>query len=173
MRDRRSVIQTLLNDPPYLAIVHVLQLGMLATFVLVVIGGLLSSWFEAQSRVTSFALLRALGADVGQIARIFLWEQSITYGAAVMLGIALGLMLSFALIPSLVFTSGAALFGPVSAISAEFYAIQQTPPVHVLLPQSLGWALAAYAVICIVAIGLMSGLAVRRSIEGALRFNED
>lgn len=173
LRDRRATIDALLHDPPYLAIVQVLQLGAIVAFILTVMGGLLSSWFNVHDRLTSFALLRALGANPSQIARIFLWEQGITYVTALVLGVALGLVLSLTVIPSLVFTSGAAVTGGAILSEGEFYAIQRTPAVQVVVPSSLAWGLATYFLVWVVAIGLMMRLAARPSISQALRLNED
>lgn len=173
VHDRRAIIQALLNDPPYLAITQVLQLGVIAAFLLTLFGGLLSSWFDLQNRLMHFALLRALGATSNQIARIFLWEQGLTYTVAGVLGVALGLALSFTVIPTLVFTSGATLTGLSSVTDAEFYAIQRTPAVQTLIPLSAAWGLAVYGVICAIAIGLMTYWAIRLSVGAALRLNDD
>lgn len=173
LQDRRAIINSLLIDPPYLAIVQVLQIGAILAFILTVIGSLVSSWLDANSRATSFALLSALGASRSQLARIFLWEQGIMYLTGGVMGVILGLLLGVSIVPQLVFTSGAAVTNATILTNGEFYAIQRTPSVQVVVPHSVGYGVASICLVCVLAIWTMTRMVSHSSISRTLRLNED
>ncbi len=92
--DRRVLARSLATDPLYAAIVGILTIGASVTLLLGLLGNLLVSWWNARSRRTSFAILRALGGEPGQIARVLLWEQGIVYGMGLILGVVLSMVFS-------------------------------------------------------------------------------
>src|SRR6202030_2220546 len=63
LNDRRAVLSAMQDDPGHLGVIGVLALGVSAALVLALVGMLISSWFNASSRLTSFAVVRALGMD--------------------------------------------------------------------------------------------------------------
>lgn len=71
------------NDPLYLDLIIILTIGAITALMLAVIGDLLTSWLSVRTRLTNFAVLRALGASPGQIASVLTWEQAIVYVAEV------------------------------------------------------------------------------------------
>ena len=93
-QDRRALTDHMLRDPQYRALVGVLALGTITTLLLALVGTLLASWLYARSRLTTFALLRALGGDPRRIASVLAWEQGIIYTIALALGGIVGALLA-------------------------------------------------------------------------------
>jgi ABC-type antimicrobial peptide transport system permease subunit len=135
---------------------------------LALVGDLTASWLNARSRLTNFAVLRALGGTQSQVANVLLWEQSIVYATAILLGILFGILLSALALPALVFTSVGA-----SVINGDFYVLQSVPPIQMVVPVSLGIVLIAVVIICIIAIGMMVRIVSKPSMSQTLRLNED
>jgi hypothetical protein len=171
--DRRAIIAELSDEPLYLTLSGVLILGATTALFLALLGTLLASWLSARSRLTSFAVLRALGAIPQQIASVLTWEQLIIYTTAIVLGIVFGLIFSLVVIPALAFTSvpPAGIIGDIS--SQAFFALQNTPPIEIVFPRSLWIALGLLIAICVIALGMMVGIVSRPSISQTLRLNED
>ncbi len=173
LNDRRAIISNLRNDPLYLDLVGVLILGAATAMLLALLGNLIASWLSVRSRLTSFAVLRALGTGSSQIAGVIAWEQSIIYGTALVLGVVFGAMLSLLALPTLIFTNVAISGFNSDIASGEYYILQSVPPVQIIVPASLGIAFVLIVAICIVALGMMVRIAARPSISQALRLNED
>ena len=171
--DRRAIIDTLYHEPLYLALTGVLALGATTAILLAVVGNLIASWLSARSRLTNFALLRAMGATTGQVASTLTWEQGIIYITAIGLGILFGALFSALVIPGLVFTSVAPSGATSQISSGTFYGIQSVPPIQIVVPTSLGIALVLLVAICIIALAMMVRVVSRTSISQALRLNED
>jgi putative ABC transport system permease protein len=168
--DRRVMLAQAQSNPLYINLVGVLTLGAITAIFLALIGNLITSWLNAKSRLTNFALLRALGSTPAQIARILLSEQSIVYSAAIVLGIVFGGLLAATVVPALVFSST-----PQSPdmTTGEFYVLQRVLPVPLIIPASLLIALALLVLLCIIALGMMARIVSKPSISQTLRLNED
>jgi ABC-type antimicrobial peptide transport system permease subunit len=166
--DRRQQIADIQRDPLQLDIIGTLSLGAGVALLLALIGIWTASWINAQGRLTSFAVLRALGTTPRQILSLLVWEQGVVYITALSLGALLGLLLSAAALPSLVFSSLVASSGNGGGPSID------VPPAQVVLPRDeLGIALGALALICGLAI-IFTTLAVSRASLGErLRLNQD
>ncbi len=171
--DRRSIDQTLRNDPLYLDLIIVLAIGASTALLLALLGNLIASWLSARSRLTSFAVLRALGTPPRQIASVLTWEQVIVYGTALLLGILFGFLLATLVVPVLVFTSVGSNQANSDISSGAFYLAQTVPPIQLIFPITVGIALAVLIAICVVALGLMIRVVSRPSIGQTLRLNED
>lgn len=169
--DRRAMLAQMQSDPLYLALRGLLILGVSTTALLALIGSVLASWMNAKRRLTSFALLRALGSTPRQIASMLCWEQGVVYCVALVLGILLGMLLVLTEVPALVFTNPTT---PDTAVSStEFFVMQHVLPVQIGLPPSLGIGLAALAFIGIGAVALMARLVSAPDISQKLRLSED
>jgi ABC-type lipoprotein release transport system permease subunit len=134
-------------------------------------GALITSWLQARSRLTNFALLRALGSAPRQIASVFTWEQGIVYAVAGVLGLLFGVLLALTGVPGLVFTNPIAPGNTMS--DAEFYVIQHVLPVQMVWPAILGIAVAAFCTIGALALLLITRVVSKPSISQMLRLNED
>ncbi|HEU5370635.1 MAG TPA: FtsX-like permease family protein, partial [Ktedonobacterales bacterium] len=171
LHDRRALLDQMQRDPYSVAINGILLLGVGVTLLLALVGALVASWLNARSRLTNFALLRALGGAPRQIASVFAWEQGIIYATAGGLGLLFGALLALTGVPGLVFTNPIA---PGDTISdAEFYVMQRVLPPQVVWPGTLIAAAAAFLVICALALALMTRVVARPSIGQTLRLNED
>ncbi len=171
--DRRLLIAQMGSDPLYLSLMIILTIGSLTALLLALVGNLLASWMSVRIRLTSFAVLRALGTTPGQITRVLLWEQVVIYSTALLLGIIFGAIISATAVSTLAFSSISAS-GVLSSLSSdEFYVFQRIIPAQIVIPLSLGLAFAALVVICVTALGIMVGVTLRPSMSQTLRLNED
>lgn len=169
--DRRAMLAQMQRDPLYLALRGVLILGVSVTALLALVESLIASWLNARRRLTSFAVLRALGSTPRQIASMLAWEQGLIYTVALALGVILGALLIITAVPALVFTNPTT---PATSISStEFFVIQHVLPVQIALPPSLGIALGALALICAGAIALMARIVSAPAISQTLRLSDD
>ncbi|HZO73152.1 MAG TPA: FtsX-like permease family protein [Ktedonobacteraceae bacterium] len=173
MFDRRSILANLYQEPLYLTLVGVLAAGAIAALLLALIGSVLVSWLNVRSRLLNFTVLRAIGASQGQIALTVMWEQCITYTTAVILSMVFGAIFTAMVVPELVFTSVTqnTITGDMS--TAAFYLAQSVPPIQIVVPSSLGIALAALVALCIVTLSLVVRVVARSSMGQVLRLNAD
>ncbi len=168
--DRRAILAQAQRDPLYINLIGSLTLGAVIALFLALVGNLITSWVSANSWLTSFAMLRALGSTPNQIAGVVLFEQGIVYGSSITLGILFGLLLAETVVPAIVFNNTPQASG---ISSDEFYAIQHTLPAQIVIP---GWLLIALALLvlsCITALGMMARIVSKPSISQILRLNED
>lgn len=170
LNDRRAMISGMQSDPLYLDLIGLLAIGAATTILLALIGNLIASWLSASGRLTSFVVLRALGAAPGQVARVLTWEQAIIYATGIILGTVFGILLSLLVLPSLVYT-GVGLSGDTT--SGQFYLVQTIPPIQVVLPLTLLLVIAALIVICVIALAMMVRVVSKPSMNQTLRLNED
>jgi ABC-type antimicrobial peptide transport system permease subunit len=171
--DRRAIIDTLYHEPLNLTLFGILALGAVTALLLALVGNLIASWLSARSRLTNFAVLRALGAAPRQVAGVLTWEQGIIYVMAILLGLIFGTILSALVLPALIFSSvlPSQITGNISP--SQFYAVQSVPSINIVIPASLLIALGTLIVICVVALGMMVFIVSRPSIGQTLRLNED
>ncbi len=163
--DRRALIDTAHGDALNIDLLSVLGIAAATALALAVLGIVIASWISARVRVTSFALLRALGSEPRQLAGVLFWEQGIVYTLALALGVGLGAVLTAAVLPLLVFVSNASSRGFVPV---------DIPPVRTVLPPgTLLGALGVLVAVCVLAILLMVSVVSRASISQTLRLNED
>lgn len=171
--DRRQIASELQGDPFNLNILIILGIGAFTAFLLALVGDLVSSWLSVRTRRASFVVLRALGANARQVAGILLWEQSIIYLGALVLGLAFGIVLTRIAVPVLIFT-GLPSHGPMSSLSInDLYLLQRAVPEQIIVPFSLDLVFVALVLICIVALVVMVRAALRPSLSSELRLNED
>ena len=171
--DRRAMVDTLYHEPLYLSLTGVLALGATTALLLALFGNLIASWISTRSRLTNFAILRAIGATPRQVASTLTWEMAIIYATAIVLGVVFGTIFSLLVIPGLVFTSVAPSGITSQVSSGTFYGLQGIPPIQIIIPGSLGIALIALILICILTLTMMVRIVSRPSISQTLRLNED
>jgi hypothetical protein len=168
LSDRRAIMAELNADPLYVILSGTLAIGTITALLLALIGNLLTSWLSARTRLTNFALLRAIGSTPRQVASMLTWEQAIVYLTGLLLGVCIGAFIVQAVIPALTFTD---LNTNVS--SNQFYALQTTFPIQIVLPASLLLALLALVVIYGAALTMMVRIVSQPSLSQTLRLNED
>jgi ABC-type antimicrobial peptide transport system permease subunit len=161
LQDRRAILDTLQKDDLHVNIIGLLGAGVATALLLALAGTLFSAWLNASNRLTSFAILRALGMAPGKIAAVLLWELGIICAAALALGVGLGYLLT-------------TLTGPVLYLTDFIENIKNGTPPQVVIP-SLQFAitLGAIVCICVIALALMAHLVSRPSLSQTLRLNED
>ena len=175
--DRQAMLTTLEHQPLYLTLVGVLALGASTTLLLALLSTLITALLNAQSRLTHFAVLRALGATPRQLASVLTWEYGIVYAVVALLGIACGTLLSSLVLPTLTFTTilPSQVAGRITGIipSSELYAAQNVPPIQMNIPSSLVIVLGILIFMCVIALGVTVRLISRPSTSQVLRLNED
>ncbi len=173
MYDRRAIAVNLQNDPLYLDITGLLSIGTLITIVLLLLGNLIASWLNVRNRLAQFAVLHALGATSRQVSSILVWEQGISYVTGIVLGLLFGFLLAIFLLPSLVYT-GVVSSGVGSDLStAQFYLVQNAPPIQVVLPPWLLLLLVVLLFIFAATLMLIIRVITKPSSAQTLRLNVD
>jgi hypothetical protein len=166
--DRRKMLADAQGDPLQVNLVGALGLGAVTALALALIGAWLASWLNARSRLTGFAVLRALGTTPRQILALLLWEQGIVYASALGLGLLLGLLLAQGALPALVFTSAIARTTDNGGPPID------VPPVQTILPiGQLALVVGGIAVVCLIALTITTLVLSRASLAEALRLNQD
>ncbi|HEX4715041.1 MAG TPA: FtsX-like permease family protein, partial [Ktedonobacteraceae bacterium] len=168
LSDRRAILAELNADPLYLILSGILAIGTLTALLLALIGNLLTSWLSAHTRLTNFAVLRAIGSTPLQVASMLTWEQALVYLTGLLLGVGIGAFIVQAVIPTLTLTD----FN-TSVSSNQFYTLQTTFPTQIVLPSSLLLVLLALVAIYGVALTMMVRIVSRPSLSQTLRLNED
>ena len=158
MSDRRALIDTLHIDPLTLTLEGILSIGTVATLLLALLGDLLASWSSARTRLTNFAVLRALGTSPRQVASVLTWEQGLIYGIGILLGTGFGILLATTVVPTLIY------YG---------LSLENTLPVQIIIPVSLLFTLGAFIAVFILALGMMVRTVSSPSMSQTLRLNED
>ena len=165
-QDRRMLAANNQDNSAHIDIIGALAIGLGASLLLALIGTLLSSWVHSSSRLTSFALMRALGMDPRQIAALLLWEQGFIYLLAFLLGIGLGALLIIFVAPAVTLldlTGSGALNNPYDI-----------PPLQLVIPfLRIALLLGGLVVVCLAALLLMASVISRPSPGQRLRLNED
>jgi hypothetical protein len=166
LQDMRQVLDNQRNNPLQVEFANTLLIGAATALLLALIGIWVGSWLNARGRLVNFAVLRALGATPSQMRAMLVWEQAIVYLAGGALGILLGWVLSLTALPMLIFVE--------LATNGNFRNTPNIPPARVVVPGgTLGLALGALVVICILALILTMGALARLSLGQTLRLNED
>jgi ABC-type lipoprotein release transport system permease subunit len=181
LADRRTILTAMQSDPLSLNLIGILLIGASSALLLALVGSLLASWLSARTRLTNFAVLRALGTSPRQVASVLTWEQAIIYLTAALLGVLFGALMTVTVVPALVFTSvptsacgtNTLAASACSSGGSNVYTLQHTLPAHIVVPLSLGIAFIVLVLICIIALGMMVRVVSRPSLSQTLRLNED
>ena len=168
LSDRRALLSSLNNDPLYVVISGVLAIGTITALLLALLGDLLASWLSARTRLTNFAVLRALGTTPQQVIGVLTWEQGVVYVTGLLLGIVFGITFALTVIPALTFTD---LNTTIS--SSAFYYLQSSISTQVVLPPSLPIAVLVLVLIFVLALAMMVRVVSSPAMNQTLRLNED
>ncbi|MFD7326132.1 FtsX-like permease family protein [Streptomyces sp. NPDC059875] len=122
---RDEAAAELLGDPLGAGPNAALMAVAAAAAALAAVGFAVSAAGSTRERSAEFAVLRALGAPRRQLARLIAAEQGLLVGIGLLLGVALGTVLTRAVVPLIVLTGQAAQ--PVPHVLVEL------PPGHVAL----------------------------------------
>lgn len=161
LQDRRAILNTMQSDPLHVNLESLLGAGIAVGLLLALAGTLFSAWLNASGRLTSFAVLRALGMIPRKIAAVLLWELGSICAAALLLGVGLNYLLT-------------QLIMPVHYITDFVERIDSSTPAQLVVPTLLiAIALGVVICICVVALALMARLVSRPSLSQTLRLNED
>jgi len=118
--------------------------------------------------------MRALGSTPRQLIAILTWEQGIVYTTSIILGVAFGSIFSAIVLPALVFTTIITVGGSQPISTAQFFVMQNVPPIQMVIPYScIAIAVGVLLIVCIVALGMMARIASRPSISLSLRVSQD
>ncbi|MBX5450380.1 MAG: ABC transporter permease [Thermogemmatispora sp.] len=170
--DRRALLSSLLHAPLYVDLVGVLTIGASSALLLAFFGSLMASWLNVRSRLTTFALLRALGGSPLQLAATLAWEQLLIFVFALTLGVGLGALFSWLTVPALVFTASSST--ALTTLSpGALYVAQSMPPVQLAIPAWLPVLPALLLGLFLLALGMMMRTILRPALSQVLRVSED
>ncbi|MGA6221246.1 FtsX-like permease family protein [Streptomyces umbrinus] len=142
---RDEVAEQLRDDPFGAGPEAAFAAASVVAAALAAVGFAVSTAGSLQARSGEFALLRALGAPRRQLARLVAAEQGVLMALALVVGVALGAVLTRAVIPLIVLTSGAS---------------RPVPEVLVELP--LGQVVFLLAAVVVAPLAVTAVLALRR-----------
>ncbi|MFD3376039.1 MULTISPECIES: FtsX-like permease family protein [unclassified Streptomyces] len=142
---RDEVAEELRDDPFGAGPEAAFAAASVVAAALAAVGFAVSTAGSLQARSGEFALLRALGAPRRQLARLVAAEQGVLMALALVVGVALGAVLTRAVIPLIVLTSGAS---------------RPVPEVLVELP--LGQVVFLLAAVVVAPLAVTAVLALRR-----------
>ncbi|MGW1372711.1 FtsX-like permease family protein [Streptomyces sp. NPDC002446] len=147
---RDEIARQLHDDPLGLGPQTALTAAAAVAVALAAVGFAVGAAGSVRERAGEFAVLRALGAPRGQLARMFAAEQGVLIALALAVGVALGTVLTRAVVPLVVLTEKGD---------------RPVPPVLVELPAgqvaALLAAVAAVPLLIVAAVGLRRGDPVR------------
>jgi hypothetical protein len=98
--DRRQIQSAALSDPLRVALDATLVVGFLAALTMTVVGFGLHFLMAARVRLGEYAVLRANGLSAGMVGRSLAIEQAVLLGYGMLAGLALGLIVAFAVLPA-------------------------------------------------------------------------
>ncbi|MFC8826725.1 FtsX-like permease family protein [Streptomyces sp. NPDC057137] len=143
---RDEIADELLSDPLGVGPQSALLAAAIAAAALAAVGFAVSAVGSLRERGAEFALLRALGTPRRQLARLIATEQGLLLTVALLVGLALGAVLTRAVVPLVVLTG---------------QATQPVPAVHVALPT--GQVAALLAGVSVLPLLLIAYLTLRRT----------
>lgn len=143
---RDEIADELLSDPLGVGPQSALLAAAIAAAALAAVGFAVSAVGSLRERGAEFALLRALGTPRRQLARLIATEQGLLLTVALLVGLALGAVLTRAVVPLVVLTG---------------QATQPVPAVHVDLPS--GQVAALLAGVSVLPLLLIAYLTLRRT----------
>ncbi|MFI1826084.1 FtsX-like permease family protein [Streptomyces sp. NPDC020412] len=145
VQSRDEVVAALDDDPVGAGPRSALPAVAVAAALLAAVGFAVATAGALRERTVEFAVLRGLGAPRRQLTRLLAVEQSVLIGAGLVMGVALGAVLTRAVVPLIVLTGQAAR--PVPDI------LVQLPPGQVAL---------VVAGVAAVPLAIVAALALRR-----------
>lgn len=156
---QQEVTDTLLADPVALATIGALAVGFVAAVVFATVGFAVSATVSARERLVEFALFRALGLNRRQLGLWLSLEQGVLVVVSLVLGIAVGCILTWLILPLVTLTQ-----------SGE----PAVPPVIVTIPWDVvaGMLLAVVGVLAIVVLA-MTMLLRRIGLGSLLRMGDE
>lgn len=168
LNDNSALLEQLQQSTVQHNLISMISFVAIAPLLLALVGSLLASWMSVRSRLTSFAVLRALGCTPRQIASTLSIELVLVYVSAIILGSILGLILSLQTVPHLVFTDASS-----AASSGAVFLAQSVPAVRAVIPNTLIMLLVLFVLLCLGTLGLMVYTVSRPATGQALRVNKD
>jgi hypothetical protein len=151
--------QQLRSDPVAVGIIGALTIGVLAAAVFAAVGFASSSAISARERLSEFALLRAVGLSRRQLSGWLALENALLVVMSAVAGTAIGLAISWAVLPS--------------ALLAED-GRQPVPPPTILVPlQVIALFEAALLAVLIVLVLLLTVFLRRLGLGAVLRVGEE
>ncbi|MDP9273659.1 MAG: FtsX-like permease family protein [Chloroflexota bacterium] len=151
--------QQLRSDPVAVGIIGALTIGVLAAAVFAAVGFASSSAISARERLSEFALLRAVGLSRRQLSGWLALENALLVVMSAVAGTAIGLAISWAVLPS--------------ALLAED-GRQPVPPPTILVPlQVIGLFEAALVAVLVVLVLLLTVFLRRLGLGAVLRVGEE
>lgn len=101
IHDAKQEIIKVRNKPSQLGMNGAMTLGFIISLVITFLGFLLYWILAIRGRIYEFGLLRAMGISLSQLIVMMIWEQLLTSGIAIVIGVAIGGITSKLFVPFL------------------------------------------------------------------------
>ncbi|WP_160646939.1 ABC transporter permease [Chengkuizengella marina] len=147
------------NDPFQLAINGVMTLGFIISILISLCGFLLYWILTLKGRTLQLGMLRAMGLRFSELVKMLILEQTLTTGAAMIMGIITGVVTS-------------RLF--VTLFQITFNPLEQVPPFQVVIdPSDQRQIYIIVSMIILIGIMILGYMLSRIKIHQALKLGED
>ncbi|MFS1514385.1 ABC transporter permease [Chengkuizengella sp. SCS-71B] len=147
------------NDPFQLAINGVMTLGFIISILISLCGFLLYWILTLKGRTLQLGMLRAMGLRFSELVKMLILEQTLTTGAAMLMGIITGVVTS-------------KLF--VTLFQITFNPLEQVPPFQVVIdPSDQRQIYMIVSIIILIGIMILGYMLSRIKIHQALKLGED
>ncbi|MEA2621932.1 MAG: hypothetical protein QOH61_842 [Chloroflexota bacterium] len=120
---RAELIRSLTSDPVPIGLVGALGLGAIAALAVAALGFLMSSTASAAERTGEFALLRALGLPARSVSGWLMLENVVLLGFGALLGLGLGLLLAWLVLPFVTLTQSGEAPAAATAVVVPWTAL--------------------------------------------------
>ena len=159
IQNSKQDVIALKNDPMELAMNGSLTMGFIVCGLICLMGFVLYWVIALQSRVLQFGVLRAMGLSALQLKLMIVWEQLLTSGLAMIIGVLIGLISS-------------KLFVPFFQMS--FSSVSNVPPFEVVANQSDMLKIYIFiAFTILLALGVLIYLLSKIRISNVIKLGED
>ncbi len=159
LTSRDGLVRSLGDDPVALGIVGALAIGSVSALIVAIIGFAVSAVVSTRERLGEFALLRAVGLSSRQLSAWLTFEFAFLLAIGAGAGSALGLLLSWLVLPFVTLTADA---------QAAF------PPIVIVVPWVAIIGIHAVAAAALVGAVMVTTRVIRRApVIGVLRAGED
>ncbi len=165
--DRQAVLSTAYKSALFIAITGTLGVNTVIALFLGIITTMCIMWTSVVRRQLDFSVKIALGMTKRQLAYLLLWEFSLIYIVALVLGTVLGVALSQIVTPLIIFTNG-------NNNSSDFFSQLAIPPVQIIMPiQQISLFLGVSIGFLVILLCVIALTISQRSTSQTLRLNED
>ncbi|MDR3644054.1 MAG: FtsX-like permease family protein [Clostridia bacterium] len=158
LNSRQQVIEQK-SSPFLMGINGSLTMGFLISGIICFLGFVLFWVISLRTRLLQFGVLRAMGLSSGQLRSMIIWEQLLTSGVAVVMGLLAGFLTSDIFVPF---------------FQMSFNSASQVPPFHIVFEPGDIWKVLIFVGITLLTgIGVLIYMLSRIKMSNVIKLGED